>query len=125
VRIVYKRYIDWPITIQKRLRSLTHKDDMLKDLVDSTPQRVHTFVAFEGESIVGWSIASYCGHRNIYFIMLYVHRYHRSKGIGTKLYRRAFQWTKRQKKQIVVCRHDYKSRVFFDKMLRYGLTHQY
>jgi len=120
LRIVYKKFLDWPIKIQEQLKKLS--DSSLKSAIKFDAEILHTFVAFDLSIVLGWATCKrtidpcFQGDVPVYGIMLMVSKKYRRRGIGTELFRTTYAFAKRMKKRIIVYPHDDISTAFFSKM---------
>jgi len=84
MKIINKLYKDWTLAIQQELRNLTLREE--GDLCTGLDSKLcDTFVAFEGNLIVGWGVYFLDKWLTDNDFMLYVRESYRCEGIGREL----------------------------------------
>ncbi|OGZ10760.1 MAG: hypothetical protein A3C93_05590 [Candidatus Lloydbacteria bacterium RIFCSPHIGHO2_02_FULL_54_17] len=106
MHIVRKEYDSWDGTTKELLRRATLPDGAMWKIVRAIPE-IPTYVAFEGNTFLGWAIAWKLEQETI--VQLYVKQRHRRKGVALKLIRRIM----RERGKVTLCRWTHVTNMFF------------
>jgi GNAT superfamily N-acetyltransferase len=93
ITIQQARFEEWEPWVANILKRLCFQDGVMGDEVRYYPKTL-TWVAFDGDKPVAWSLVSKTSFHAEWSLMLYTNTKYRRRGIGRQLYQAVMKWHK-------------------------------
>jgi len=91
ITIEHGRFEEWEPWVANSLKRQCYTEGAMRDEVRMRPD-TPTWVAFDGNKVVAWALASQDNFDQEWALMFYTSMKYRRRGIGRRLYKAAMKW---------------------------------